>query len=58
MYGMDISDYQLENAINMLFIKHDYNMSGFLSVDELQDFFNDLFMQLGMPYRVNSFQAR
>lgn len=56
---MFYGDNNLEQQINMLFNKHDYNRSGFLGVGELCGFLNDLFAAMGQSFRINDqYQAQ
>lgn len=52
------SDIQLQQYIDQLMIRYDYNRSGTLEAGELVNVFNDLFQMCGYPIRHNLFQVQ
>jgi len=60
MWGntMGCDEGNLDFQINMLFNKHDFNRSGFLGIQELQSFINELLPAMGYRYMINYNQAR
>jgi hypothetical protein len=53
----NISDMQLQQYIEQVFMRYDRNMTGTLDYQELHLFFNDMFVMTGSPYRINQMQA-
>lgn len=53
----NISDMQLQQYIEQVFLRYDRNFSGTLDSNELYLFFNDVFAMTGSPYRINPQQA-
>jgi len=52
-----ITDDQLRNYIDHIFMRYDHDKSGTLSPNELVYFFNDLFQMMNNPRRVNQWEA-
>lgn len=50
-------DNVLRNYIDQIFTKYDRDRSLTLEVNELANFFNDVFMMMGDPRRINQQQA-
>ena len=50
-------DNVLRNYIDQIFSKYDRDRSMTLEVNELASFFNDVFMMMGDPRRINQQQA-
>jgi len=50
-------DNVLRNYIDQIFTKYDRDRSLTLEVNELASFFNDVFMMMGDPRRINQQQA-
>jgi Ca2+-binding EF-hand superfamily protein len=53
-----ITDDQLRNYIDHIFMRYDRDRSGTLSSNELVFFFNDLFQMMNNPRRVNQWEAQ
>jgi len=58
MFSITRNDGNLDYQINMLFNKHDFNRSGYLGIQELQSFLNELLPAMGYSYFINFNQAR
>ena len=54
---MSVSDSQLQSYIDQIFSKYDRDNSGTLDAHELSQFFNDIFVMMGDPRRINQNQA-
>ena len=54
---MIVPDQVLKQYIDKIFINYDRDRSNTLEVNELASFFNDVFMMMGDPRRVNQSQA-
>lgn len=52
-----INDMQLQQYVDQVMARYDFNRSGTLESGELVNFFNDLFSMCGYPNRVNLNQA-
>ena len=52
-----ISDQQLKQYIDQIFVKYDRDYSGNLDCNELHLFFNDVFAMTNNPTRINQQQA-
>lgn len=52
-----VSDMQLQQYVDQVMARYDFNRSGTLESGELVNFFNDLFSMCGYPNRVNLMQA-
>ena len=54
---MSIPDNVLKGYIDQIFANYDRDRSNTLEVNELANFFNDVFMMMGDPRRINQQQA-
>jgi Ca2+-binding EF-hand superfamily protein len=54
---MSIPDSTLRQYIDTIFVKYDRDRSMTLDISELANFFNDVFMMMGDPRRINQQQA-
>ncbi len=52
-----IGDYELQQFIDQVFSKYDRDRSGTLDSNELTNFFNDVFSQMGNGTRFNQQQS-
>ena len=52
-----VTDVQLQQYIDQVFLKYDRDRSGTLDANELAGFFNDLFQMMGHPMKINNVQA-
>lgn len=52
-----VNDMQLQNYVDQVMARYDFNRSGTLESGELVNFFNDLFGMCGYNQRVNLMQA-
>lgn len=52
-----VNDMQLQQYVDQVMSRYDYNRSGTLESGELVNFFNDLFQMCGYPTRLNLMQA-
>lgn len=52
-----MSDVQLQQYVDQVMNRYDYDRSGTLESGELANFFNDLFQMCGYPTRINMMQA-